>query len=57
MVRLPLVRGATIAKSVEASPMEEIIADAYEDRHEDQEEEEEDRLLLEMHPNLLQGYG
>ena len=37
--------------------MEEVIVNAYVDRYENQNEEEEGRLLVEMHPNLLEGYG
>ena len=37
-------------------PMEEVIVDAYVDRHENQEEEG-GRLLVEIHPNLPEGYG
>ena len=37
--------------------MEEVIVDAYVDRHENQNEEEECRLLVEMHPDLPEGYG
>ena len=47
----------TIAESVKVPPLEEVIVDAYMDRHENQEEEEVGRLLVEMHPNLSDGYG
>ena len=57
MVRLPVVRLATISKNVLVSPMEEDIVDAYVDQHENQEEEEEGRLLIEMYPNLPYEYG
>ena len=52
MIRSSVVRHVTVAESMEVSPMEEVIVDAYMDRHENQEEEEEGRQLVEMHPNL-----
>ena len=44
MVRSSVVRHVTVAKSVKVPPMEEVIVDAYVDRHENQDEEEEDRF-------------
>ena len=46
----------TVAKSVEIPPMEEVIVDAFVDRHGNQDEEEDSRLLVEMHPNLPEQY-
>ena len=52
-----VVRWVTVAKDVMVPSMEEVIVDAYVDRYENQNEEEEGRLLVEMHPNLPEGYG
>ena len=57
MVKTSVVSHVTTVKSVEVPPMEDIIIDAYVDRHENQEKEKENRLLVEMHPNLWEGYG
>ena len=55
IVRPAIERHATTATHVEVPPMEEVIVDAYVDRHENQEGEEERRLLVEMHKNLPEG--
>ena len=52
-----VVRQVTVAKDVMVPSMEEVIVNAYVDRYENQNEEEEGRLLVEMHPNLPEGYG
>ena len=57
MVRPSVVKHVTVAEHVEVPSMEEVIFDAYVDRHENQNEEEEHRLLVEMHPNCPEGYG
>ena len=57
MVWPSVVRCVGVAENVEVPPMEEVIVDAYVDRHENQNEEEECRLLVEMYPNLPEGYG
>ena len=57
LVKPPTIRRATIAESVEVPPMEEVIVDAYLDREEHVNAEEERHLLVEMHPNLPEGYG
>ena len=46
-----------VADSFEVPPMEEVIVDAYVDRHEHVIDEEEHQLLVEMHPNIPEGYG
>ena len=43
MVRPSVVICVAVAENVEVPPMEEVIADAYVDRHENQNEEEEHR--------------
>ena len=57
LVKPPTTRRATVAESVEVPPMEEVIVDAYLDREEHVNAEEEWHLLVEMHPNLPEGYG
>ena len=57
MARPSIVRCVTTAESVEVPPMEEVIVDAYMDRHANQEGEEGRKLLVEMHPDLSEGYG
>ena len=57
LVKPPTTRRATVAESVEVPPMEEVIVDAYLDREEHVNAEEERHLLVEMHPNLPEGYG
>ena len=57
LVKPPTIRRATVAESVEVPPMEEVIVDAYLDRVEHINAEEERHLLVEMHPNLPEGYG
>ena len=57
MVRPLVVRCVTVAEDVEVPAMQEVIVDGFVDRQENQNEEEEGRLLVEMHPNLLEGYG
>ena len=57
MVRLSIVRHVTAAETVEVPSMEEVILEAYVDRHENQEGEEESRLLVEMLLNIPEGYG
>ena len=57
LAKPPTIRRATVAESVEVPPMEEVIVDAYLDREEDVNAEEERHLLVEMHPNLPEGYG
>ena len=57
MVLPSVVRWVTVAKDVMVPSMEEVIVNAYVDIYENQNEEEEGRLLVEMHPNLPEGYG
>ena len=57
LVKPPTTERATVAESVEVPPMEEVIVDAYLDREEHVNAEEERHLLVEMHPNLPEGYG
>ena len=57
MVLPSVVRWVTVAEDVMVPSMDKVIADAYVDRDENQNEEEEGRLLVEMHPNLSEGYG
>ena len=52
----PTIRRVTVDDCVEVSPMEEVIVDAYVDRDEHVIDEEEHQLLVEMQPNLLEGY-
>ena len=51
---LLVVRHVTTTESVEVPPTEEVMVAAYLDRH-DNQEEEDNRLLVEMHPYLLEG--
>ena len=51
------MRCVTAEESVKVPPMEEVIVDAYADRHQNQEGGKENRLLVEMHPNLPEGYS
>ena len=57
LVKPPTIRRATIAESVEVPPMEEVIVDAHLDREKHVNSEEERHLLVEMYPNLPEGYG
>ena len=57
MVLPSVVRWVTVTEDVMVPSMEEVTVDAYVDRYENQNEEEEGRLLVEMHPNLPEGYG
>ena len=57
LVKPPTIRRVTVAECLEVPPMEEVIVDAYVDRNEHVIDEEEHQLLVEMHPNLPQGYG
>ena len=57
MVWPSIVRCVIAVETVKVPPMEEVIMDAYVDRHENQEKEEENRLLVKMHPNFPEGYG
>ena len=57
LVKPPTIRRATVVESVEVPPMEEVIVDAYLDREEHVNAEEERHLLVEMPPNLPEGYG
>ena len=57
MVRPSVVRHVTVAEDVEVPAMQEVIVDVFVDIQENQNEEEEGRLLVEMHPNLPEGYG
>ena len=57
MVRPSIIRHITTAMRVEMLPMEKVRVDACVDRHENQEGDEESRLLVEMHPNLPEGYN
>ena len=57
MVRSSIVRHVTVAESFEVPTMEEVIVDAYVDRCENQEGKEKSRLLVEMYPNLPEGYN
>ena len=57
LVKPPIIRRVTITDCFEVPPMGEIIVDAYVDRDEHVIDEEEQQLLVEMHPNLPEGYG
>ena len=57
LLKPPTIRRATVAESVEVPPMEEVIVDTYLDREEHVNAEAERHLLVEMHPNLPEGYG
>ena len=57
LVKPSTIRRATVAKSVEAPSMEEVIVDAYLDSEEHVNAEEKRHMLVEMHPNLPEGYG
>ena len=57
MVSPSVVRHVTVAEDVEVPAMQEVIVDVFVDRLENQNEDEVGRLLVEMHPNLPEGYG
>ena len=57
LVKPPTIRRVTVADCFEVPPMEEVIVDASIDRDEHVIDEEEHQLLVEMHPNLPEGYG
>ena len=57
LVKPPTIRRVTVADCLEVLPMEEVIVDAYADRDKHVIDEEEHQLLVEIHPNLAEGYG
>ena len=57
LVKPPTIRRVTVADCFEVLPMVEVIVDAYIDRNEHVNDEEEHQLLVEMYPNLPEGYG
>ena len=57
LVKPPIIRRVTVADFFEVPLMEEIIIYAYVDRDEYIINEKEHQLLVEMHPNVPEGYG
>ena len=57
LIKPSIIRRVTEADCFEGPPMEEALVDAYVDGDEHVIDEEEHQLLVEMHPNLPEGYG
>ena len=57
LFKLPTIRRVTVADCFEVPSVEEVIVDAYVDMDNHVIDEEEHQLLVEMHPNLPEGYG
>ena len=57
LVKPSTIRRVTVADCFEVTPMEEVIVDAHVDRDTHVIDKEEHILLVEIHPNLPEGYG
>ena len=57
LVKPPMIRRVTVDNCFEVPPIEEVIINVSVDRDEHIINEEEHQLLVEMHPNLPEGYS